>query len=257
MFLAGINFYQFEEQYQLQRNEITNHVQRLLAVNKVQLANFLEERRSALTYVNLANSFEQLADLRHIATVFRRLRMSFGGFVDLGLIDSQGIQRAYIGPYNLEGREYKDQDWYKEVQIRGIYISDVFLGHRNFPHFVIAVRHEGPDDQTYVLRATIDTGKLNSLLSATDLHPIGDIFLVNSEGVLQTPSTWFGGVLTRLKALPQPLAQSGVVSETNPNGGPPFLVATAKVEGSPFIWWWPSSRRPRCKSGTCLGSTSS
>ena len=234
VFLAGINFYQFEEQYQLQRNEITNHVQRLLAVNKVQLSNFLEERRSALNYVNLANSFEQLADRRHIATVFRRLRMSFGGFVDLGLIDSQGIQRAYIGPYNLEGREYKEQDWYKEVQIRGIYISEVFLGHRNFPHFVIAVRHEGPDDQTYVLRATIDTGKLNSLLSATDLHPIGDIFLVNQEGVLQTPSTWFGGVLTHLKALPQPLGQSGVVSEANPTGGPSFLVATAKVEGSPF-----------------------
>ena len=235
VFLAGINFYQFEEQYQLQRNEITSHVQRLLAVNKVQLANFLEERRAALTYVNLANTFDQLSDRRHLATVFRRLRQSFGGFVDLGLIDGRGIQHAYIGPYNLEGRDYKNQDWYKEVQIRGIYISDVFLGHRNFPHFVIAVRHERADDQPYVLRATIDTGKLNSLLSATDLHPIGDIFLINQQGVLQTPSTLFGGVLTSFKYTPQLAGQMGKVAEVKQSNSPPFLVATAKVEGSPFL----------------------
>ncbi|MCB2190897.1 MAG: ATP-binding protein [Deltaproteobacteria bacterium] len=232
VFLAGINFYQFEEQYQLQRKEITSHVQRLLAVNKVQLANFLEERRAALAYVNLANTFNELSDRKHLSTVFRRLRMAFGGFVDLGLIDGQGIQRAYIGPYNLEGRDYKNQDWYKEVQIRGIYISDVFLGHRNFPHFVIAVRHERHDEQSYVLRATIDTGKLNSLLSATDLHPIGDIFLVNQEGVLQTPSTLFGGVLTHFESLP---ASVGKVTETRQGDEPPFLVASAKVEGSPFL----------------------
>ena len=65
--------------------------------------------------------------------MFNRLRQSFGGVVDLGLIDNDGIQRAYVGPYNLKDRDYKEQDWYKEVQIRGIFVSDVFLGHRNFP----------------------------------------------------------------------------------------------------------------------------
>jgi len=234
VFLAGINFYQFENQYQLQRNEITNQMQRTLATSKVQISYFLDERRAALAYVNLDNTFAELSDLRHLGAIFRHLRQSFGGFVDLGLITSSGNQEAYIGPYNLKGRDYNDQDWYKEVLIRGIYVSDVFMGHRNFPHFVIAVRHERESEQTYVLRTTIDTGKLNELLKATDLQPTGDIFLINQQGVLQTPSQFFGGVLTRFPLLPKSPTDLNGIYETNDRMGRPLLVGLAKVEGTPF-----------------------
>lgn len=234
VFLAGINFYQFENQYQLQRKEITNQMQRTLGTGKVQISYFLDERRAALTYVNLDNTFAELSDHRHLGAIFRRLRKSFGGFVDLGLITSSGNQQAYIGPYNLKGRDYKDQDWYKEVLIRGIYVSDVFLGHRNFPHFVIAVRHEREAEQTYVLRTTIDTGRLNDLLKATDLQPTGDIFLINQQGVLQTPSQFYGGVLTRFPLLPKPPADWNGIYEADDRAGLPILVGLAKVEGTPF-----------------------
>ena len=234
VFLAGVNFYQFEEQYQLQRNEITSQMQRLLATNKVQISYFLDERRAALAYVNLENTFAALSDPRQLSAVFRRLRSAFGGFVDLGLIDGSGIQRTYVGPYNLEGREYKDQDWYKEVQIRGIYISDVFMGHRNFPHFVIAVRHESGNEEPYVLRATIDTGRLNGLLSATGLHPTGDIFLVNQAGVLQTPSQFYGGVLASFPLFPIKGTLAQGIVEAEGTGGRPLAVGLAKVEGTPF-----------------------
>jgi two-component system NtrC family sensor kinase len=234
VFLAGINFYQFENQYQLQRNEITNQMQRTLATSKVQISYFLDERRAALAYVNLDNTFAELSDHHHLAAIFRRLRQSFGGFVDLGLITSSGNQQAYIGPYNLKGRDYKDQDWYKEVLIRGIYVSDVFLGHRNFPHFVIAVRHERDTEQTYVLRTTIDTGRLNDLLKATDLQPTGDIFLVNQQGVLQTPSQFYGGVLTRFPLLPESPEDWNGIYEANDRAGRPLLVGLVKVEGTPF-----------------------
>ena len=119
VFLAWVNFYQFERQYELQRNEIKGHIQRLLSTGQVQISYFLDERRAALTYVSLDDTFEQLSDLKHLAAVFLRLRRAFGGFVDLGLIDQDGIQRAYMGPYNLQGRDYKEQDWYKEVLLQG------------------------------------------------------------------------------------------------------------------------------------------
>jgi two-component system NtrC family sensor kinase len=234
VFLAGINFYQFENQYQLQRNEITNQIKRTLATSKVQVSYFLDERRAALTYVNLDNTFAELSDHRHLGAIFRRLRKSFGGFVDLGLITSTGNQQTYIGPYNLQGRNYKDQDWYKEVLIRGIYVSDVFLGHRNFPHFVIAVRHEREAEQTYVLRATIDTGRLNDLLKTNDFQPTCDIFLINQLGVMQTPSQFYGGVLTRFMFLPKSPEDWNGVFEANDRAGRPVLVGLAKVEGTPF-----------------------
>jgi signal transduction histidine kinase len=235
VFLAGINLYQFEQQYQLQHNEITNQMQRLLATSKLQVSYFLEERRAALAYVNLANTFEALARKQRLAAVFRRLRQSFGGFVDLGLIDARGIQQAYVGPYNLEGRDYKGQDWYQEVLIRGIYVSDVFLGHRNFPHFVIAVRHESENEAAYVLRATIDTGRLNSLMKAPDLRPSGDLFLVNRAAVLQTPSQFYGGVLSTFPLLPPEGALREGILEATDASGKPLAVGITEVESTPFL----------------------
>ena len=127
------------------------------------------------------------------------------------------------------------------MQIRGIYISDVFLGHRNFPHFVIAVRHESEDEEPYVLRATIDTGKLNSLLSATDLHPIGDIFLVNQAGVLQTPSTCSTAGCSPT-SLPQPAWRESRRGEQRPTpaAAPLPWWPRPRWRAPPFIWWWPS-----------------
>ncbi len=236
-FLAAINFYQFEEQYQLQKSEITGQVQRLLSTTKVQIAYFLEERRAALAYVNQEHNFKDLSDHAHLARVFRNLKKAFGGFVDLGVIDSAGVQRAYVGPYNLEGHDYRDQDWYKEVLLRGIYISDVFLGHRNFPHFVIAVYQDRDGHQPYVLRATIDTGRLNELIRAMDLRPSSDAFLINRKGVLQTHSRRHGGIMSRFP-LPLPLPhdlREGSITETSDSLGRLLIVGLAEVRDSPFI----------------------
>ena len=63
-------------------------------------------------------------------------------FIDLGVLDGTGRQVSYAGPYDLQGKIYSEQDWYHEVNLRGVYVSDVFLGHRHLPHFVIAISRE-------------------------------------------------------------------------------------------------------------------
>ncbi|KIX13136.1 sensor histidine kinase [Dethiosulfatarculus sandiegensis] len=232
--LAAINFYQFQKQYELQFSEITNQMQRLLATSKLQVSYFLDERKAALAYVNLDNTFEELSDIKRLSSVFSRLRKSFGGFVDLGLIDARGIQQTYVGPYNLEGHNYKNQDWYQEVMIRGIYISDVFLGHRNFPHFVIAVRHESENEPPYVLRATIDTDRLNSLMKAQDIRRGGDLFLVNQAGMLQTSSELYGQVLTQFPLVSDQHPMTNGIYQTKDATNLPLAVGVAEVEGTPF-----------------------
>ena len=233
-FLAGVNLYQHDQQFLLHRNEIFSQMERLLAINKVQVSNFLAERRAALTYVNMNSTLAALMDKNKLTVVFSRLRQAFGGFVDLGVIDDSGIQRAYIGPYNLQGKEYKTQDWYKEVLIRGIFVSDVFLGHRNFPHFVIAVRHESGTEQPYVLRATIDTDHLNELLNLTPSRSSGDVFLVNRQGILQTPSRSYGPVLSELKFPGDHLREWHGIREIPDKSGHPLFVGMAKVKTTPF-----------------------
>jgi signal transduction histidine kinase len=179
-------------------------------------------------------SFKQLSDPRVLSRVFINLKASFGGFVDLGLIDSNGVQKTYVGPYILQGKNYRDQEWFKEVLLRGYHVSDVFLGHRNFPHFVIAVKHELQDGSFYILRATIDTARLNELIAAMHVRPSAEAFLVNAEGVLQTPSRLFGQILGKFShALPGDLEQAQI-TETASHGGKQLILGFARIEGSPF-----------------------
>ncbi len=48
----------------------------------------------------------------------------------------------YQGPYRLVGRDYGKEEWFGHVLREGYYISDVFLGLRRIPHFVIALKKE-------------------------------------------------------------------------------------------------------------------
>ncbi|MFH1060235.1 MAG: ATP-binding protein [Pseudomonadota bacterium] len=233
--MTAITFYQFEQQYRLQLNEIVSQVHRLISNTRLQIGFFLQERQAALGYIVLENSFEQLSDERRLSAIFFNLKRAFGGFIDIGLIDSQGLQRAYVGPYALEGHVYKDQDWYKEVLIRGTYVSEVFLGHRQVPHIVIAVKHELNDGRFYVLRATINTARINDIIAAMNIHPSSDAFIANQKGVLQTPSRFFGGALEQSR-LPMSTAQGAIDVVQLP--GPeeqPLVVGYARVDAAPFV----------------------
>ncbi|MDR2551144.1 MAG: hypothetical protein LBD10_13190 [Desulfobulbus sp.] len=110
-----------------------------------------------------------------------------GDIVDLQLIGTNGRQLAYVGPYQdkIEGKDYQDSPWFKEVLARGTYVSDVFSGFRNYPHFVIALTDPR---KSFVLRATINSGIFNSLLHSAQIGPGGDAFILNSNGEFQTPS---------------------------------------------------------------------
>lgn len=124
--LAIINYYQFEEQYQLQRADLNNEVQRVIYKTRISIAYFLEERKSALAYIVRANSLPELSDARNLARIFANLKGAFGGFVDLGLITADGVQKAYVGPYTLEGKSYKDQEWYRARCCSGAFTSATF-----------------------------------------------------------------------------------------------------------------------------------
>lgn len=160
---------------------------------------FVEERKSALQLLVELHDFRSFDDRLRLAVMLGSLRNSFGGFIDLGVINKEGKQVAYVGPYNLEGREYGGQDWFKQAVEQGVYVSEVFLGFRDSPHFVIAVKHvlDEEENNFKILRATLDTKQFNGIFSALDLSEGEDVFLVNREGILQTPSRWNGKVFLK------------------------------------------------------------
>ncbi len=188
---------------------------------------FLEERISAIRFIGSSYTFDQLADPQTLNRVYQVLRETFGGYVDLGLINSQGVQVSYAGPYDLVNKTYSDQQWFQEVQVRGTYISDVFMGYRKFPHIALAALHLKPDGSFWVLRATMATKKFDNLIAAMGLNPISDAFIINKEGILQTDSEFYGKVLEKCRlSVPRGGAGTHVTEKTDPDGRKVVQIST-------------------------------
>ncbi|MHC4773778.1 MAG: sensor histidine kinase [Planctomycetota bacterium] len=232
--MTVVNSYQHRHEL---ATEMRSTVARLTSNSRRFMEGFLEERRAALTYVTAREAYEDLCDPAKLRQVFVKMNTSFGAFVDLGIIDAEGKQQSYVGRYQLEGKNYKDQEWFQEASVRGAHVSDVFLGFRNVPHFVIAVRAEdNTGDSFYILRATIDTDVLNRHMSSLELKPSSDVFLLNRAGMLQTPSRHGGGILEPSSIATPPFSSRTEVLEVTNKEGQPRLVGYAYIDESPFIF---------------------
>lgn len=216
-------------------SEILFRTSRLVSNTWRNISFFLMERKAALDFIIRDNNFEALNEPERLAAILKNLKGGFGGFVDLGVIDPLGYQRTYVGPYKLEGVDYSTQEWYKEVQEQGKYVSDVFLGFRHVPHLVIAVKHEIGNGFSFVLRATLDTDRFNELLSELEVSGIGDAFVINRAGTLQTPSRSQGKVLEKV-SLPIPEDSSYTrILEGKSSTGSPLVIGYAYIPQTPFI----------------------
>ncbi len=194
--MAGINYHLYKRGL---KNEIIQPIRALTSKTRHSFQQFFEERLSLIRSIAHLYSFTQLSDEKVLNHVLLVLKKEFGGFVDLGLISGvDGTQISYAGPYALLGKNYSAQGWYQEVMIKGIHISDVFMGYRKFPHIAIAVQHLEPGGFSWIVRATIDTDRLNDLIASMGLGAESDAFLVNRDGILQTPSRFYGSVLSRI-----------------------------------------------------------
>ncbi|MDQ7786033.1 MAG: ATP-binding protein [Thermodesulfovibrionales bacterium] len=197
---------------------------------------FIEERVSGLRFIASAFTYEQLSDRKTLANVFLKFKREVSGLVDIGIIDANGIQQAYVGPYKLEGKDYSNQDWFDEVTVKNVYVSDVFMGYRKLPHFAIAVKRELPEQGTFwILRATIDVETLSKFASAMNLGNKDDAFLINKEGVIQTPSRFHGNVLEKL-SFPLPGSQQGAtVQEITDSSDACTICGYAELKHSPWV----------------------
>lgn len=183
LFLAvGISFYYFTTALQ---NSSTHSLKRIVGDHRDMIESFLLERKSDLELVTNLFDFESISHNQVIDDMFEILKIKSGAFIDLGLFDSRGLHVKYSGQYQLTGKLYKDEFWFREVMEKGRYISDVFMGYRNVPHFIIAVK-KGEGENAWILRATIDTLYFYRLVSSVRIGTSGEAYILNKTGVAQT-----------------------------------------------------------------------
>ncbi|MBT4498992.1 MAG: two-component sensor histidine kinase [Gemmatimonadetes bacterium] len=227
--MTVVNYYQYQDAFHVESLRPTT---RFISNAKLSLEAFLSERISALSLVIQTESPEDLQDPQKLKILLARMKRAFGGFIDLGLIDSTGMQVSYAGPYDLQGRDYREQDWFHEVGLRGVFISDLFGG---LPHFAIAVSFDTHTAASFVLRATIDTEKIVRQIRALAMTPSNDAFLINREGILQTPSRFYGRALEPCPLIVPPVSTRAEVLEIQDEEGTPLIIGYAFIERSPFV----------------------
>ncbi|RPJ81491.1 MAG: sensor histidine kinase [Deltaproteobacteria bacterium] len=157
---------------------------------------FLKERTAILASMADTHLFDVILQENKLAQIFKIMNQRAGAFTDLGVIDASGKQRAYVGPFNLKGYDYHSQTWFAEVMSKGLYISDVYMGYRNIPHFIIAVRRQ-ENDTVWILRATVDSDIFEGVVRSAQIGRTGDAYIINREGIYQTPPRFNSKILDR------------------------------------------------------------
>jgi len=193
--LGTIIYSQFFEMY---RTKVEEQIQYRARAQAEAVDLFLKERFAILAAMADTHTYQEMIQEKNLAEAFRVMNLRAGAFVDLGVINNAGQHLAYVGPYDLRGLNYYQQAWFGEVMSKGSYISDVYMGYRLLPHFIIAVkRQEG--ENSWILRATIDSDVFGSLVRAAQVGKSGDAFIINGEGFYQTRPRFDGQILTLSK----------------------------------------------------------
>jgi len=194
LLLLGVIIYrQFADMYVDKiREQIRNRSENQAA----SLDLFLKERTAILGAIADTHSFQTMTNEDNLARKLDVMNLRAGAFVDLGVIDHTGQQLAYVGPYELTGKNYYEQAWFGEVMSKGLYISDVYMGFRKLPHFIIAIRRQ-ENQKSWILRATIDPDIFSRIVQAAHIGRTGNAYLLNEEGILQSKPRFGGNILDK------------------------------------------------------------
>jgi two-component system NtrC family sensor kinase len=167
--------------------KISAHVGELVLKHTQNIDTFLKEKLGNIRYLagQLSITEPEMAQ-QFLTSQLSELNDKYGDvFTDLGLVDSDGVQFAYEGPFRLVNADYSEATWFLKAIESPYYISDVFAGLRGHPHFILAVKLSA-QGRTYILRSTINVTTFNSLVENVQIGRTGTAVIVNVKGELQT-----------------------------------------------------------------------
>ena len=144
------------------RQGVDTHLESIAENQRNTVDLYLQERTANLR--GILASIEDLDPPPAFAmrSALEQLRSDSEAFVDVGLFEPDGTLVSYAGPHtDLQGLDYGDEAWFQRVIAAEdrTFISDVFLGFRDKPHFIIAVTRDVAG-MSWTLRASVDPQEL-------------------------------------------------------------------------------------------------
>jgi two-component system NtrC family sensor kinase len=175
--------YYFETSY---REKIMENLNEKLKRHQQHINSYLDKTLSDMEFVASSTPYNELARNDYLQNELLLLQDAYPNvFVDLGVVNPAGVLVSYAGDLKLADTNYAHSGWFQDAIRKDYYLSDVFLGFRHKPHFVISVRRnrQGSD---WLLRATVNFSGFNSLVDEIRVGETGSAFIVNNKGAFQT-----------------------------------------------------------------------
>ena len=181
--VSSIILYEFDISY---HEKVYAHLEELVLKHKHNIDGFLKQKLGDIRLLGKTFSYEELRDESFLRDRLELLQEIYGPvFVDLGVINARGLQVAYAGPFKLGKALYSNAKWFQMAMKSDYFKSDVFLGLRGLPHFIIAVT-ENWNGEPWILRATVDFVAFNNLVENIRIGETGFAFILNRKGEFQT-----------------------------------------------------------------------
>lgn len=195
---------------------------------------FLQERVANIFTLFHSVDFSLNPSQSEMQNYLQDLRQVDDAFIDVGFLNTEGIQTGYAGsfPY-LKGKDYSNESWFKTLlnQKRHYYISNIYLGFREKPHFTIAVR-QIIDGNPYIMRSTLDPDKFYMFLRSISRGKEVESALINKKGQFQIVDPDRGELLGKSDYIPPETIESGV-TEISKNGDS-ILIGYAWLKETPW-----------------------
>ncbi|WP_456325875.1 sensor histidine kinase [Desulfonauticus submarinus] len=183
LLINGLIGYKVDELY---KKETIENFKLVYQKHKRTIENFLDEKIYNILLISDIFRYNELIDDKKLNFIFDNLKTDYGNvFVDLGIINKDGIQISYAGPFKLKGANYIKQSWFNEAKKQYFYISDVFLGFRKLPHFIISIK-KIDGNNFYLIKSTLDFFYFNKIVEDIKIGNSGFAYIVNEKGEVQT-----------------------------------------------------------------------
>lgn len=181
--ITGLMGYYFETFY---RHNLLNTLHERVASHQQRINAFLEETLGAVKFIADSSSYKDLAQDEYLQRKLRDLQRAYPDvFVDLGVVNAAGMQVSYAGELKLLDANYSDNAWFRDAMRQPSYLSDVFLGLRGKPHFIICIRHTNSGSD-WLLRGTVNFAAFSALVDKLEIGKTGSALIVSNQGRLQS-----------------------------------------------------------------------
>ncbi len=216
-------------------SETIGHTGRTVSSAGRNIALFLSQRRAALEFIARDNTRQALCSSERLATLLTRLRDHIGGFISLGVLDHKGRPLAYAGPRSWEGLKPGKQPCFEQTVAQGFFVSADGGPSGSDRQMMLAIRRDLGDGDFIILRAALDRRILDDPISRIAIDPGDDVFIINTAGLLQTPSRRYGLPFGPVPLpVPEPAGSPRVMGTTTTEGEE-ILLGYAYIPQSPFI----------------------